>query len=75
MELERLRVQKGMTRRALSLASGVTETSIWRYERRRRMPDARTAYRLCNALGCTIEEFLGTEETEQKEGGEKRDWI
>ena len=57
VELEKIRLKKGLTRRELSLASGVTENSIYRYERKGRIPDLITAIKLSKALDCKAEDL------------------
>lgn len=58
MELERIRLEKGLTRRELAAASGVTENSIYRYERKERIPDLVTAVKISKALGCKAEDLI-----------------
>lgn len=58
MEIEKIRLEKGLTRRELALASGVTENSIYRYERKERIPDLITAIKLSKALGCKAEDLI-----------------
>lgn len=59
MELEKIRIEKGLTRRELALASNVTENSIYRYERKGRIPDLITAVKLSRALNCKPEDLIG----------------
>ena len=67
VRLEEIRKQKHFTRRRLSIASGVTENSIFRYERKMRVPDVETAGTMARALGCTVDDLLSdTHESEPK---------
>lgn len=58
LKLEERRKAVQMTRRELSDAVGVTESSIFRYERVGRIPDIFVAVRMANALGCTVEDLV-----------------
>ena len=58
MRLEALRKAKAMTRRELAIATGITETSIYRYERMNRIPDLDVGVKMAEALGCDAKELL-----------------
>lgn len=58
MEIEKIRLKKGLTRRELSMACGITESSIYRYERKGRIPDLVTAVKISKALGCRAEDLI-----------------
>lgn len=57
-QLEKLRLEKRMTRQQLADAARVTRVSIYRYEHGRRVPNVDTASRLAKALECSIEELV-----------------
>ena len=63
MEIEKIRIEKGFTRRELAVASGVTENSIYRYERKERIPDLITAVKISKALGCKAEDLISTDKS------------
>ena len=58
-QLEKLRLERGMTRQQLADAARVTRVSIYRYEHGCRVPNIDTASRLARALECSIEELVG----------------
>lgn len=67
----KLREQKGLTQRELSLAIGVTENTIQNWESGRAgLEQIERLIRLCQVLGCELEDLieyiLDTEEGSQK---------
>lgn len=59
-EMRRIRRAYGISVKALAASVGVTPMSIYRYEQGRRIPDADIALKIAAALGCTVEQLLGT---------------
>lgn len=57
-----VRQERGLSRRALSAAAGVTLTTIACLERGERLPNLYTVIVLCNALRADIAELLPQEE-------------
>ncbi len=67
--LQRLRVEKGLSQTALAAKSGVTKRAIECYEQRTRVIDNAkldTLCRLCFALDCKLEDILENKELIEK---------
>jgi len=64
VQIEAVRKQKGISRRELAIASGVTENSIYRYERNKRVPNANVVAKIASAMGVKIDDLFT--------GGEKK---
>jgi len=56
------RQERGLSRRALSAAAGVTMTTVAALERGERLPNLYTVIVLCNALCADIAELLPEED-------------
>lgn len=68
--LREIRIKRQMTLEELSRKSGVSRVSINRYELGERCPNIRIAKQLADALGCTLDELVGSA-NEGKIGVEK----
>ena len=53
------RAEKGMTQADLAIASGVSSDAISSYERGASLPLLETAYKLAEALDCTVNDLCG----------------
>lgn len=58
--LRAIRKEKKMTQKALSERANVNRINISQYEIGVKNPNLTTVQKLASALGCTIEELLGT---------------
>lgn len=68
VQIEAVRKQKGISRRELAIASGVTENSIYRYERNKRVPNANVVAKIASAMGVKIDDlFTGREKEKRRE--------
>lgn len=56
--LERVRLEKGLSRRALGLRAGLSEDTIYKIERGRRSPRIGTLLWLTQALGVDVDVLL-----------------
>ena len=54
-----IRKQKGLTQAQLSAASGVNRVCIAKYETGISVPSLKTAEKLADALGVTVDELIG----------------
>lgn len=54
-----IRKQKGLTQAQLSAASGINRVSIAKYETGISVPSLKTAERLADALGVTVDQLIG----------------
>ena len=61
--ISRLRIEKGMTQKQLSLAAGISPASIHYIEREENSPTERTLKKLAAALGVSVVELLGEDGT------------
>lgn len=61
--IHRLRLQRGITHRALGARIGVDWKNVWRWETGERMPHAGTLPNLANALGVSTDYLLTGRET------------
>ena len=68
MQIEAIRKKAGLSRRELALRSHVTENSIYRYERKNRLPELKIARRIAFVLGCTVDDLLEKDGKEGKAG-------
>lgn len=68
-EMRRIRRECGISVKALAASVGVTPMSIYRYEQGRRIPDADIAIKMADALECTVEQLLGTKESQEAQKG------
>jgi transcriptional regulator with XRE-family HTH domain len=59
--LRELRRQAGLTQQQLARAAGVTTGAVRRWERARRTMLSSSAVKLCDALGVTAGQLIGTE--------------
>lgn len=59
LRLSNTRVERGLTQRTLSMASGVPQPQIASFESGARTPTILNLARLRKALGCTWEALLG----------------
>ena len=57
--LKVIRKAKGMTQAQLSAVSGVNRVNIAKYEIGKSVPSLKTAERLADALGVTVDELIG----------------
>jgi len=57
--LKAMRAEKGLDQKQLAELSGVTLSSIVGYEAGRNTPGLDQAYRLADALGCTLDVLSG----------------
>ncbi len=57
--LRKLRKLKHLTQKQIAQRVGISTMSYKRYEYGEREPDARTAIRIAQALGTTVEELWG----------------
>ena len=55
---ELIRLQRGMTQRAVAAAAGMTENSLYHIEHGRRWPDPPVIVRLAKALGVPHEDLV-----------------
>ena len=53
------RAKAGMTQEELSAKAGVSVDAIGSYEREMSMPLLETAYKIAEALGCTVNDLCG----------------
>lgn len=67
MSLEAIRKKKNLTRRQLAIATGITENSIFRYERKKRIPNVNTAAIIAKALDCTVDDLIREDTDMQRE--------
>jgi len=63
--LKARRVMAGLTQSQLAKMAGVTESSISYYESGDRIPVVKTADKLAQALGCTLNDLFEFPEVEQ----------
>lgn len=61
--LIRLREFRGLTQYALGKAAGLDGIAVARMERGERAPSLATAAKLADALGCSLDELCGRDET------------
>ena len=61
-KLREIRKQKGMTQATLSAFSGVNRVCIAKYETGKSEPTLKTAQRLAETLGVTVDELIGKEQ-------------
>ena len=57
--LREIRKRMGMTQEMLSAFTGVNRVSIAKYETGKTEPSLKTAEKLANALGVTVDELIG----------------
>lgn len=57
--LRDIRKQKGLTQAQLSAVSGINRVSIAKYETGISVPSLKTAERLADALGVTVDQLIG----------------
>lgn len=62
-QIEKRRKALHMTQEDLALAASVTRVSIARYESGERIPSVDIAARIAQALGCTVDDLISTQET------------
>jgi len=62
--LARLRGAAGLTHYRLAGLAGISQTELARMERGRREPKLATLCRLCDALGCSMDELTGRDRAE-----------
>jgi transcriptional regulator with XRE-family HTH domain len=67
--LQRIRQGKGLSQSQLARAAGVPVASLRNWERDRRELLLKTAARLADALGVTLDELAGREPPRRKKGG------
>lgn len=60
MELRALRKAKKLTQKKLSVLADVSQGKICEYEAGKVLPRVDTAIKLAKALGCTLDELMGS---------------
>lgn len=60
------RAKNDMYQRDLAAATGIAQSKLSAYERRKRMPSVLTALRLAAALGCQVEDIFELEPGDTK---------
>lgn len=63
VNIKQLRKAKGLTQQELAQNAGVSYLSIHRYESGERIPSVDIAARIAQALGCTVDDLINTQET------------
>jgi len=62
VKIEEIRKARNMSRQKLADSVGIKQTSVYRYERKGRIPDAIIAARMAKSLGCRVEDMVTEEE-------------
>lgn len=62
-KIKSLRIKKGMTQQELAEKSNISRVSVGNYERGDRVPNIEVISNIANALGVTVNELTGVEET------------
>ena len=60
LRIKEIRKAQGMTARVLAQKVGLTESAINLYENGKRKPDYEMVLKLADALGCLVEELIGS---------------
>lgn len=61
MNLEKLRVNAGVTQQTIAEKIGIKKTTYWSYETGRTQPDFETLIKIADYFGCSIDYLLGHE--------------
>ena len=61
MELEKKRVQNGLTQKQVAAKMGVSEKTVCQWEKGVRRPNIDMLVKLTEVFGCTADELLGIE--------------
>lgn len=78
MQLEKMRSQRGLSRTDIAQMVNVTLSTVTRWENGTRKPDVFCAIKLCEAMGCTLDELFRDDinptptPTPPRAGGEQR---
>jgi transcriptional regulator with XRE-family HTH domain len=62
LRLSELREEKGVTRRVVSAATGITEATLGNYENKFTVPNLNTADVLADYFGCSVDYLMGRTE-------------
>lgn len=62
LNLAQMRKKKKVTRRDVSIATGITEATLGNYENNKTIPSLRNADLLAAYYGCTVDALLGRTE-------------
>ncbi len=61
--LEKIRLDRHLTQEALALATGIDRTTLTKYETGKRVPNLSDLRKICKALDCPSDYFLGLSES------------